>query len=56
MCIVTNEILLFCFSDTSDYVPVDSPFEALQNDTTAEKLIWGRVLSIGTQRFWTSEK
>jgi hypothetical protein len=37
--IVTNGILLFCVYNISNYIPVDSPFEALQNDTTAKKLI-----------------
>ncbi len=41
VCIVTNEILLFCFSDTSNDVLIDSPFKALQNDTTAKKIILG---------------
>ena len=42
VCIVTDGILLFCFSDTSNYIRVDSPFEALQNDTTARKFILGQ--------------
>jgi hypothetical protein len=37
--IVTDDILLFCVYNTSNYIRVDSPFEALQNDTTAKKLI-----------------
>ncbi len=40
--IVTNGILLFCVYNTSNYIPVGNPFEALQNDTTAKKLILGK--------------
>ena len=39
---VNNGILLFCVYNTSNYIPVDSPFEALQNDTTARKFILGQ--------------
>jgi hypothetical protein len=37
--IVTNGILLFCVYNTSNHTRVDSPFETLQNDVTAKKLI-----------------
>jgi hypothetical protein len=43
--IVTNGILLFCVYNTSNYIPVDSPFEALQNDTTVGKLIFGKCIN-----------
>jgi hypothetical protein len=49
--IVTNGILLFCVYNTSNYIPVDSPFEALQNDVTAKKLILGKDIE---HRYTTS--
>ncbi len=48
--IVTNGILLFCVYNTFNYIPVDSPFEALLNDTTAEKL----TLEKGIEHWYTT--
>ena len=42
--IVTNGILLFRFYNTFNYIPVDIPFQALQNDTTTEKFILGKSI------------
>ena len=42
--IVTNGILLFRVYNTFNYIPVDSPFKALQNDTTTKKLILGKCI------------
>jgi hypothetical protein len=38
--IVTNDILLFYVCNTSNYIPVNSPFETLQNDTAVGKFIF----------------